>query len=109
MSSPFYGTIAGRLVDEDGRPRGGLGITSAGGSMPALPAEQGVLPGGNVGNIRIGHDGRFRIAGLVPGLKYGGGASEGFMYLGELFHDLTFKLGEVKDLGDLKPVPPKGF
>ena len=74
-----YGTITGRIVDEEGRPRGRLGITSAGGSMPERPAEQGILPGGNYGGgIRMGRDGRFRIEGLVPGLKYGAGASEGF-------------------------------
>jgi hypothetical protein len=101
-----YGTVTGRIVDEDGRPRGGLGITSVGGSMPARPAEQGILPGGNIGGgIRIGRDGRFRIEGLVPGLKYGAGASDGLAY-GELFHDLTVTPGEVKDLGDLKAVPP---
>jgi RNA polymerase sigma factor (sigma-70 family) len=101
-----YGTVTGRIVDDDGRPRGGLGIMSAGGSMPARPAEQGILPGGNIGGgIRIGRDGRFRIEGLVPGLKYGAGASDGLAY-GELFHDLTVTPGEVKDLGDLKAVPP---
>jgi RNA polymerase sigma factor (sigma-70 family) len=103
-----YGTITGRIVDEDGRPRGGLGITSVGGSMPARPAEQGILPGGNFGRgIRVGREGRFRIEGLVPGLKYGADASEGLTYFGELFHDLTVTPGEVKDLGDLKAVPPK--
>ncbi len=57
----------------------GLGIISAGGSMPERPAEQGILPGGNYGGgIRLGRDGRFRIEGLVPGLKYGATASEGF-------------------------------
>ena len=99
-----YGTITGRIVDEEGRPRAGLGIMSAGGSMPGRPAEQGILPGGNYGGgIHLGRDGRFRIEGLVPGLKYGAGASEGFNYLGELFHDVTVTPGEVKDLGDIKP------
>ena len=62
-----YGTITGRIVDDDGRPRGGLGLISTGGSRPDQPAEQGVLPGGNVGDgIRIGRDGRFRVEGLAP-------------------------------------------
>ena len=102
------GTITGRVVDEDGRPRGGLGLISAGGSLPERPAEQGILPGGNIGGgIRIGRDGRFRVEGLVPGLKYGGHAVDGSMYRGELFHDVTVAPGEVKDLGDLKLIPPK--
>ena len=99
-----YGTITGRIVDEEGRPRAGLGIMSAGGSMPERPAEQGILPGGNYGGgIRLGRDGRFRIEGLVPGLQYGAGASEGFNYLGELFDNVTVTPGEVQDLGDIKP------
>ena len=84
--------------------RAGLGIMSAGGSMPERPTEQGILPGGNYGGgIRLGGDGRFRIEGLVPGLQYGASASEGFKYLGELFHNVTVTPGEVKDLGDIKP------
>jgi RNA polymerase sigma factor (sigma-70 family) len=103
-----WGTIAGRIVDEDGRPRGGLGLMSAGGSRPERPAEQGILPGGNIGGgIRIGHDGLFRIEGLVPGLQYGGGAWAGFNDGGDLFHDVIVAPGEVKDLGDLKVVPHK--
>jgi hypothetical protein len=105
-----YGTITGRVVDEDGRPRGGVRITSAGGSLPDRPTEEGILPGGDIGGgVRIGRDGRFRIQGLVPGLKYGAGASAGFTYLGELFHDLTVTPGEFKDLGDIKAVPPNPY
>ena len=72
-------------------------------------AEQGILPGGKGGGgTRVGRDGRFRIEGLVPGLKYDGGTGEGFRYFVVLFHDLTVTPGEVKDLGDLKVVPPSG-
>jgi RNA polymerase sigma factor (sigma-70 family) len=103
-----WGTIAGRVVDDDGRPRGRLGLTNAGGVYPKRPAEQGILPGGAIsGGIRIGHDGRFRVEALVPGLKYGGGASAGFNDGGELFRDVTVAPGEVKDLGDLKVIPPR--
>jgi hypothetical protein len=74
-----YGTITGRVVDEDGRPRGGVRMMSAGGSLPDRPTEESILPGGDIGGgIRIGRDGRFRIDGLVPGFKYGTDASEGF-------------------------------
>ncbi len=83
-----YGTITGRIVDEDGRPRGGLRLFSPiGGGTP------------------IGRDGKFRIDGLVPGLTYSAGATEGFMYRGDLYRDVTVDSGEVKDLGDLKLIP----
>jgi Sigma-70, region 4 len=105
-----WGTIVGRLVDNDGKPRLGLGLWSADHSHAAKPEEYGVIPGGDRGEgIWIGPDGRFRFDGLVPGLKYGASAMDGVIQkIGELCHDVTVAPGEVKDLGDLKVVAGAG-
>jgi RNA polymerase sigma factor (sigma-70 family) len=103
-----WGTITGRIIDDEGKPRGGVGLMNGrGGTDPGRPAEQGVLPGGTRRGTRIGSDGRFRIEGLVPGLKYGANARVEGLLRGDLFQDVTVSPGEVKDLGDLKVVPPK--
>ena len=48
--------------------------------LPEPPADEGILPRSTSGpGIRLGRDGRFRIEGLVPGLKYGANAVEGPM------------------------------
>ena len=71
--------------------------------FPKRPDVQGILPD----DVRIGADGRFRVERLVPGLQYGASASDRARRLhGELFRDVTVAPGEVKDLGDLKVVPP---
>ena len=98
-----WGTIAGRVIDDEGKPRRGLRLNSLGGAYPGRPDEQGVLPG----SIRIGSDGRFRIESLVPGLKYGANAVGGAMGRGAVFQDVTVAPGEVKDLGDRTVVGPK--
>jgi hypothetical protein len=102
-----WGTITGRIVDDEGKPRGSIGLWNAGGLEPR--AEHGMLPGGNRGEgIWIGPDGRFRFEGVVPGLKYGASVMDGVvMQIGELFQDVTVAPSEVKDLGDLKVVPLK--
>ena len=84
-----WGTIAGRVVDDDGRPRSPLAVYSSG------PP------------IFIGRDGKFRIDGLVPGLKYGASVREGGKFPGDIFHDVIVVPGEVKDLGDVKVIPPR--
>ncbi len=62
---PAWGTITGRIVDEDGQPRDGVWIgpfrlRSAAG-RPA--DERQIEP------LRTGRDGRFRVEGFVPGVK----------------------------------------
>ena len=57
--------------------------------------------------IRAGDDGRFRVEGLVPGLRYSANSRTGFEAFGDLFKDVIVAPGESKDLGDLKVQPPK--
>jgi DNA-directed RNA polymerase specialized sigma24 family protein/protocatechuate 3,4-dioxygenase beta subunit len=102
-----WGTITGRIVDDEGQPRAGLALSNLGGIYPEPPADAGILPNGNSSpGIIIGRDGRFQVEGLVPGLKYGASAIEGFMYRGEVFKNLKVAPGEVRSLGDLKLVVP---
>ncbi len=103
-----WGTITGRIVDDEGEPRPNVGIMSAGDPDPERPERQAILPGGDIGGgVRLGPDGRFRLEGLVPGLEYGGDAAQGVMLTGRLFREIVVKPGEVRDLGDLKVIPYK--
>ena len=100
-----WGSIEGRVVAaEDAKER--VRSVHAGNNPPGTkPEEIGILPGAVTGSIRVGRDGRFRVDGLVPGLKYAGTASEGDVILGDLFKGVVVTPGELKDLGDL-PVKP---
>ncbi len=103
-----WGTIIGRVLDAEGRPRKDVRLSSLGGIEPDRPEINGILPAqqNGPGNL-VDADGRFRVEGLIPGLKYGASAIRGNMVQGDLFKDVTVAPGEVKDLGDLKLIPYK--
>ena len=60
------GTITGRLVDEEGRPRTGVAINVGygPGQFTDIPYFFTLL------EPALGNDGRFRIEGLIPGVVY---------------------------------------
>jgi hypothetical protein len=103
-----WGSISGRIVDDEGRPRKGVFIGSPGGSKLEHPETHDILPGSDWNQgIRVADDGRFTIEGLVPGLKYGAITRASVLeFLGDLFKDVTVAPGEVNDLGDIKVQPP---
>src|SRR5262249_14101811 len=90
-------TLTGRLVDEDGLPRPGWGASY-------LHKGQLNINGGVVYDIQgTSKDGRFRMEGVIPGLKIGLNAGNGPGSPDQrLVPELTLKAGEVRDLGDLK-------
>jgi RNA polymerase sigma factor (sigma-70 family) len=101
-----WGSVAGRIVDDDGRPRPGMTLQSTDGSIVKHPEDSDILPWTDWnGGVRLGNDGRFRVEGLVPGLKYNASAAEPFKLAGKLFVSVIVTAGEAKDLGDLKVIP----
>jgi RNA polymerase sigma factor (sigma-70 family) len=97
------GAVAGRLLDQEGRPRAGLTVRaklSHGNDVRRdMPWElvEGMGPL-LVVTQTTDRDGRFRLDGLLPGLKYRL-TTEGDTYVLE---DLTAEPAKTKDLGDLK-------
>jgi RNA polymerase sigma factor (sigma-70 family) len=109
------GTLAGRIVDGAGKPLAGLKVGTQLSFQAAdfkdLPAEVRLnLPlWGKFLNAEAttDKDGKFRIDGLVPGVKYVLNASNGTDFLPGYVRDgLTVEAGKVKDLGDVKDQPP---
>jgi hypothetical protein len=88
------GSVAGRLLDEDGQSMGGVTVR--------LDPER--LPDSSQPKVKTDRQGRFRIAGLVPGQKYqarlGGGPFGQY-----LFAPFTLRPGQSKDLGDVVVKP----
>ncbi len=103
------GALVGRVLDGAGKPLAGAAVKAAyafgqtvdgEGARGGLPAPLGFADSGWTellnGQATTDKDGRFRIAGLAPGLKYrleAPGVERG---------DLSVRSGKDNDLGDLK-------
>ncbi len=95
------GTLSGRVVDRGGLPQAGARLTC---DRPILfggdgaEFDKGALPS----NINTDKDGRFRVSGLVPGLKYTLTAWKDSRFAGRAIENVSIRAGEVKELGDIK-------
>ena len=106
-----WGTITGRIVDDDGKPRG-PGARQHRRRFPKRPDRAG-LPArwqhrmaacGRSGN-RLGLTAGSASKAPFPASCTGHRSTSRFWEISELFQDVTVAPGEVKDLGDLKVVP----
>ena len=98
-----WGSVSGRVVDDDGNPRRGTFVLQSKADWP--PHAKGEVRPEPPKN-RFEADGLFRIEGLIPGESYNldlGWESPGKR--GRLLEGLVVKPGEDRDLGDLKVKP----
>ena len=65
-----WGTITGRLVDAEGKPRPGAELMTSDWQAAVIDPARGVIPDGQ----KTDADGRFRYEGLVPGQEYSANA-----------------------------------
>ena len=91
-----WGTVVGRVVDEDGKPRTDVEVFSTIRERP--DPERGDL------RVKptVDAEGRFRIEGLVPGVKYDALGHSPSKADGPILQGVQVGPGEVKDLGDVK-------
>jgi RNA polymerase sigma factor (sigma-70 family) len=94
-----WGVVTGRLVDVNGLPiRSGLRLTFLSGSG----LDRHLYSGVTARLAQPGKDGKFRIEGLVPGLKYTLASAKDFRITAFLLSGFTPKPGESKNLGDVR-------
>jgi RNA polymerase sigma factor (sigma-70 family) len=94
------GTVTGRMVDSERRPLRHTEFTVHYSYDEDPTFHHNHFPGNKLTDA----EGRFRIVGLVGGVRYRMDVRlKGQMFSGTAFSSLTVKAGESKDLGDLKP------
>src|SRR5205823_5536896 len=98
-------TLTGWFVTTDGKPLADLEvlpITREPLADPSQPSKPDVTLGSFANGLRTDKEGRFRIGGLAPGLKYRLAVRRGMFVLepdGDVGSGVTVKAGETKDLG----------
>ena len=95
------GTITGRLFNEDGEP---LAHTAIAGRVE--PGQLGLTMGwSGFFNARTDKDGKFKISGLVPGVRLSARVMRDYRLAEKVFDERTFEPGQVVDLGDVRVKP----
>src|SRR5262249_19235404 len=108
-----WGEVTGRVVDDAGRPVKDAFQTAQTHAACYTDLDQGASPlcPPNA-HIPVAADGRFRLQGLAPGLKYRFWVftTKRFQPDAKVELEVVVKPGETKDLGDirLKPSPAAG-
>ena len=95
-----WGTISGRLVDAGGQPRPDILMTSRGLYGKEVDPAAGFVPNDF---IKVADDGRFKVDGLIPGLKYTFETRKGRKFDGYVLQDVSVKDSGTTELGDVKP------
>jgi RNA polymerase sigma factor (sigma-70 family) len=90
-----WGTVIGRVVDEEGKPRNDVEVYGTIRERPDI--ERGSIATRSTVDAR----GRFRVEGLVPGIKYDASGHSASKAFGPILDGVQVGPGEVKDLGDI--------
>jgi RNA polymerase sigma factor (sigma-70 family) len=85
-------TVTGRLVDADGQPRAGVEL-----GLTFHPKERAASYQYFPERIQTDHEGRFRVAALLPGYEFTLSDGKGHLHFGG-----ALRSGETKPLGDVR-------
>lgn len=101
-----WATVTGRLLDENGNALSAGPATLSLGDFGLNPSDD--LGLGQHRGVQADANGRFRIEGLMPGQRYSASVFRGIgRATGIAFEDLVLRPGETRDLGDVRPRPPR--
>jgi hypothetical protein len=93
-----WATVTGRLVNADGKPLADVRLGFVMNIDEPDPTGVGDLPDREV---RTDKNGRFKLDGFAPGLRYNLSATNSVAILATLTKGTQFKSGEEKELGDV--------
>ena len=109
-----FGAVTGRVLDAAGKPQAGITV-----SLLFEEKQERTLPEEHIfsnsslrqvlfNDVRAltDKDGRFRIDGLVAGLKYDLGIWRGDQFIGRVLKDVSGQSGATVDVGEIKIKAP---